>query len=65
MLQLLKKIESKKKLKTTSNEKMLREVSQKIYIFRAERKYDLKYWTNFVTKNRFYIVVSKQTKLFV
>jgi len=43
LLQLLKKIESKKKLKTASNEKMLRAASQKIYIFRAERKYDLKY----------------------
>ena len=33
--------------------------------FRGERKYCLKDWINFVTKNSFYIVVSKQTRLFV
>jgi len=61
----LKKSESKINLKTYSNEKLLRAASQKIDFFLKERKYGSKDWTNFVTKNRFYIVVSKQTKLFV
>jgi len=63
----LKKLKSKKKsLKTASNEKLLRAASQKIdFFFKGERKYGLKDWTNFVTKNPFYIVVSKQTRLFV
>jgi len=44
---------------------LLRVASQKIDFFIGERKYCLKDWTSFVTKNPFYIVVSKQTKLFV
>jgi len=42
LLQLFKKSESKKNLKTTSNEKLLREASQKVDFFRGERKYNLK-----------------------
>jgi len=61
----LKKSESKKNLKTASNEKLLRAAFKKIDFFRGERKYGLKDWTNFVTKNPFYIVVSKQTRLFI
>jgi len=43
---------------------MLRSTFQKIDFFRGERKFDFKDWTNFVTKNPFYIVLSKQTRLF-
>ena len=38
----LKKSESKKNLKTASNEKVLRAASKKIDFFIGERKYDLK-----------------------
>jgi len=42
LLQLLKKTEFKKNLKTALNEKLLRAASQKIDFFRGERKYDFK-----------------------
>jgi len=38
----LKKSESKKNLKTASNEKLLRAAFKKIDFFRGERKYGLK-----------------------
>jgi len=48
-----------KKIKSESKNNL------QIDLFRGERKYGLKDWTNVVTKNRFYIAVSKQIKLFV
>jgi len=56
---------SKKNLKTTSNEKLLRAASQKIDFFLYEREnMNLKIELILQQKNRFYTAVSKQTKLF-
>jgi len=64
LLQLIKK---KQNLKTTYNEKLLRAASKKndkYIFFRGRRKYGSKDWTNFATKNLFYISVSKQNGIF-
>ena len=56
--QNLNKKKSKNSFKWVASQKM-------DFFLWGERKYGLKDWTNFGSKNPFYIVVSKQTKLFV